>query len=405
MGIEGFSNFLKSKAPKSIVEIPLKALSGKKICIDMANLIFRMRCGAISQAIRSTDLLSEEPSINLINKINTKYILDRLALFLYHNINVICIFDSEPHPLRSIVHGRRKKDKDDVKAKFDEIRKKWLDVSIMERQVLIPDYIKYYTRFYTSPPFGYMAHIQNLCRELGFPTYNPSIFFPSVDGHPSSGDGEALCATFCMNGNDYCWGAYTNDSDFHVYGGNYSILDIFEKNITGIREYHIQIRCLESILSQLNVDFDSFQKICIIGGCDYNERIVKVQSTTVYNKFIKAGSFEKLKSMLDITPSNIDEVSKIFRSSIIKIEPPQLIFDIIKFNTCSQKLLNNESYYDYIKVINDIPMFKLDRGLPSSLPSNLPNNLSVIFDKFSVCNSSENLSEEISENTYNVQSM
>ena len=128
MGIEGFKELIKNEC---FVNIPISSISGQRICIDMANLIFKMRYGAMSKCIENTDMLSQEPDVEQINLYCTKLILDKLYMFLENNIQVICVFDSEHNPLRSIVNARRKKIKNDSKEKFGIVREKWLNSSYL----------------------------------------------------------------------------------------------------------------------------------------------------------------------------------------------------------------------------------------------------------------------------------
>ena len=165
-----------------------------------------------------------------------------------------------------------------------------------------------------------------------------------------------------MKGNDYCYGTFSTDSDYHTYGGNLEITEIYPKYSTheGDRTsvWHAKIRCLESILQQSKLTFDQFRDLCILMGTDFNPNIPNVGPVKSWKAIQKYGSIVAMSQYEDVSILRYPEVVRLFHSSIIKLTMPQPIFDTNKFRENARQIFDINGLKDHTSVIfNLLPHF------------------------------------------------
>ena len=356
-GYYGFYGSRKKEAPYSYCRVPLTNLAGKRIAIDMASLIYVMSAPVISMVTDRTNLIVEEPDRNEINRQIIHKVLERLEIYLYYNIQVICCFDSKPNPLKD--KTKRNADHEKKVNEYNAARTALYSADPLLRHALVERYKRAY-KANIKPPKEFVEHIQHLLYAIGFPVLKASDYFGEFNG-----DGEALAATLCMGGNDYCAAAATNDSDFHAYGGNWAIIDIETEpttvNNVRITMHYANMRSLEAIINQMNIPFSTFLDICIMLGNDFNDRIPGVGPVNIMKLIKQHGSIEAISRIKDVRILNYHNVLPIFNSSRIKITPPQLDFDVKRFNdSCRhpirKSILSEEGLQSHVKDIADLPM-------------------------------------------------
>jgi flap endonuclease-1 len=323
MGIQSFSEFLKQRVPNPYFEVPLQNLQDKRLAIDVSHVAYAMMSIAIKEVTDQTNLATERPDQTEIERLALDKIVARLVLFLQHGITPVCIFDSKSHPLKEAhVKVKRKADRDKIENKLKNAETNLYSVDVLFRtQTVIDEYAKYFKQF-NNIPHDFMHQLKDVLTTVGFPVFSAEDFGLETT------DAEGVCAALCLKGNDYCYAAVCNDSDFHVYGGNLGIVDIYQKNKT----YYTKVRSLEAILQQSGLTFDQFRDLCILMGTDFNPNIKNVGPKRSWDYIAKYGSIANMaKNGVNVSILNYPNVFKIFASTITKINIPSPVFNVEKF--------------------------------------------------------------------------
>jgi flap endonuclease-1 len=345
MGIQKFSDFLKKHAPNCCFEISLESLRGKTIAIDMHGLIYQMLSGATNIVVSKTNVVFNKPNSDQIERTALDMILNKLEILMYYGILPVCVFDGKSHALKSQTQVKRKADREKAKQKLLIAEQALYSVDPFSRtSTLVEEYKKCF-RASVESRWDFSSQLKEILGSTGFPVL-------SADDFPlDSGDAEGLCASLCLQGNDYCFATISEDSDYHVYGGNLEILEIYTKSVDGSTEHFAKIRSLESILKQSGLYFEQFQDLCIMMGTDYNPNIPGIGPVKSFDKLRQYGNLDNISQVLDTTRLGYHEVRKIFNSAITKIEITQPTFDVTKFKMFSRDLFDRYELKSHTDII------------------------------------------------------
>jgi 5'-3' exonuclease len=365
MGVQDFSAFLEKAAPQSTFKVPLSTFAGKRIAIDIDNLVYIMLVVVTRQVVKSTNLVEKEPDQQEIHRLTLSRILDRLTTFMYYGIQVVCCFDSEPNPLKNRVKEQRTAKHKKTEDEYESARQALYSADPLFRNAQLTERFAKACQNNIKPGWEFSAHIRNLLSTLGFPVLEAKDYFPKIqygnEMKPLNGDGEAVAAALCLSGNDYCIAANTTDSDFHVYGGNLAIteLETERKVVNGVNVtiHYAIVRSLEAILQQSSYSFDKFRDQCILLGTDYNVRIPGIGPVKSAKLIKDHGSILGIgmSRAQDISILNYMDVLQIFSAPMKRIEPPQVDFDVAKFHN-NKGILEIEGLTQYNKIISDLPL-------------------------------------------------
>lgn len=352
MGIDSFSIFLKRYAPHSYFEIPLESLQGKRIAIDMNNLAFVMMAPSVKEIVSQTNLADGPPDQTLINIRTLDRILHRLEAFMQYSITPVCVFDGEPVPLKkSHVGEKRLQKRNQIKTKLETAKQQLYSAEpLLRNQQLIDEYERYLKQN-ICVDFSFMEQLKNILQASGF------VVLLTEDFDLATNDAEALCASLCLKGNDYCFAALTTDTDFHTYGGVNAIIDIEVRS--KIRDGHryqmhyVKIRNLEAILQQTGLSFDSFQDLCILMGTDFNPNIPGIGPVKGWDLIQKYGTVPNIPRGIDTNVLNYPDVKKIFTSTLVKIEIPNLEFNWEVFCSHARDVFNIHGMKDHASIISN----------------------------------------------------
>jgi flap endonuclease-1 len=333
MGIKNFSDFIKIHAPNCYFEIPLESFRGRRFAIDINNLAFQMMGIAIKEVIDQTNIAEERPDRNEINRRALDKIIERIGVFLRYGIVPVCVFDGKAHRLKIHAKKKRKGNTDRVRQKLAEAETRLYSADPLFRtQALVNEYVKYFKQI-NEVSYEFMEQLRNLLNTVGFPTFNAMEFGLETN------DAEGICAALCLGGNDYCYAAVTNDSDFHAYGGNIQIIDVYPRSemVNGVRSsvYFAKVRSLEAILQQSKLTFEQFRDLCILHGTDFNPNIPNIGPARAWDRIQQYGSIAVMSQYVDVSPLNYLEVLKIFSSTIVKINipPPDINMELFRANS------------------------------------------------------------------------
>ena len=351
MGILNFSKFLQKHAPNCCYEYPLEAFRGKRIAIDMHGLIFQMMFGATTDIVERTDIAQERPDVNAIERKTLDMILNRLEVLMYYGITPVCAFDGKSHPMKQRTHNKRKIEREKNRDKLLEAETKLYSADpIFRTQILVNEYKKRY-KSRVEPRWEFISQLKDVLISSGFPVVSAQDFPIETK------DAEGLCAALCMPGNDHCFAAVSEDSDFHVYGGNIELIEIYQKYVTkdDVRStvYYAKVRTLERILMESGLSFEQFRDLCIMMGTDYNPNIPNVGEVKTWNYITQYGSVAALSMVMDVSPLCYPEVVKIYASPICKIELTltQLSFDETRFRERGREVFDTYGMKDHTSTI------------------------------------------------------
>jgi flap endonuclease-1 len=351
MGIQYFSEWLKLCNINCNFEIALEQFRGKRIAVDISYLTFTMKSVAIKEVVDRTNLMAEPPNMDEINRLTLDKIIAHLAIYIKYGITPVCVFDSKAHPLKGQGKLKKKAAKDNMKNKLKEAEIKLYSVDPLFRtQGLINEYSKYYKQN-TEVSIEFMNQLKDVLNTVGFPTLT------AADFKLETNDAEGICAALCLKGNDYCVATYTIDSDYHVYGGNISILDIYSKTTTvnGIKTltHYAKVRSLEAILQQSKLSFDQFRDLCILMGTDFNPNIPNVGVKKSWDYICRYGSIANMaQNGINVSILNYHNVLKIFSSTIVKIDILSPDFNTDRFREHGRNTFDLYQLRDHASNIN-----------------------------------------------------
>lgn len=365
MGIDSFNKFIKDKVPGALTEIPLQHFSGSTMSVDLFGLLFKMRPGAVKSVDKLIDLSTGEINHADINVKCTELVLKRLILYMKHDINLVICLDSKHHKLREKVRERRNNQRKKNTSEFNLLKSQLLKMDPLFRNNIATKMKNIYQNMVDTQD-GYINGLVDLLKTVGFIVVSPSDFYPKG----STGDGEALCATLCMN--NICNVGIVTDGDFHLYGGSFSIIDLNEKWVTenGFnKKIHIAtIRSLPQIMEKEDITFDQFQQICILSGIDYNDGVKGIAFATSFKHIKKHGdirnfavfnyneSVKKKVEPIDWTLINYDEVKQVIDSAMVELPNRNWNFNVTNFNKFAKNSLILEGLPDVYNLLYDTPV-------------------------------------------------
>lgn len=293
--------FLNNNFPDVIEKINYDNFNKKMIAIDASILLYQ-----IIIAIRNSgaDMINKQGDI-------TSHILglfNKTINLLKMNIIPIYVFDGKPPEFKNKILSNRK-----------EIKQKAFDKLIENSDLTYNDKIKYFKRTVTITKKQINECIE-LLKLMGIPYIEA----------PEEADSQ--CAELVKCG--IADGVLTEDMDIMTFGA----FKIY-RNLTSYKKENMVI-CLDKVLDKLKLNYEQFVELCILFGCDYNDRIKEIKSEEMYNIYI--------------TYKNIPDTLKYIQSKGIKIpnndyiiykeyflNPPIFKIDNLKLQKCNINELEN----------------------------------------------------------------
>jgi len=329
MGIEKFGEFLKTHAPNCYIDVPLSHFRGHRVSVDMDNLNHVMMRISTKIEIGETDMANQDPDQVSIHRRAKEMILTKLEVFFQAGITPVCVFDGIPHPLKQHAKQKKAKNKDKLKTRLETARKQLREGDPFIRNPIVLNEYVTCAKQDVKVSREFVHELKDILRSVGFPVLH-------ADDYPNimTKDAEGLCATLCLQGNDYCVAGYTTDSDFHVYGGNIQITEIEGRSTKdGIVQY-AKVRTLEAILQQSGLSFPQFQDFCIMLETDFNPNIPGIGLVKAWARLKKYGSLDQMALYEDVRILNHLQVRQLFNSTIVRLEfDPNFNMDLFRANS------------------------------------------------------------------------
>jgi flap endonuclease-1 len=231
MGIQFLNKILRENCDKSIWQIGIAELSGKKIAVDISIYLYKY-----------------ESNGTLLESI---YLM--LAIFREYNIIPIFVFDGKPPPEKKELLQKRRQDKAAAKNEYnklkDQLEQNQDESNNYEKNEIVA------TMDQLKKQFVYITHekiekVKELIRAYG------ATYYDAV------GEADELCALLVIK--KKAWACLSEDMDMFVYGCS-RVLRYLSLTNQSIVLYHTK-----GILANLNMTQKEFREICVLSGTDYN---------------------------------------------------------------------------------------------------------------------------------------
>ena len=267
MGIKNFSTLLKEKASSAFIKMDINDLYGKRIAIDLNNLMYRYFSSYLKEEIYQTDFIHSD--INR-EKVVAKWIhaiLDFGLLWLEHGVTPIFVLD-----------GGTREEKEDTKQRRISEKKKARDSG---KELL--DKIRSSRSLFDISPNDISELKKHLCKDVSLRTEEvlqlkktlDEFQFPVLE---AKYDSEQLCCSLALEGK--VEGVYSTDMDCLVFGTPFLITEFDKENREKLVLCGIS---LQETLKALDISFKSFVDLCIMCGCDFNQNIPKIGPKRSYD--------------------------------------------------------------------------------------------------------------------------
>ena len=284
MGIKNFSTLLKEKASSAFIKIDINEFYGKRIAIDLNNIMYRYFSSYLKEEIYQTDFIKYDVNRD---KVVSKWIhglIDFGLLWLEHGVTPIFILD-----------GNTRREKEDTKQKRINEKKKSRDIGsdlltkIRSTRSLFdisPNDLSDLRKHMSKDVSLKVEEVQLLKRTL------EEFRFPVLE---AKYDSEQLCCSLAIEGKVEA--VYSTDMDCLVYGSAYLITDFDKENRENLTLCGIS---LQKTLECLDISFVSFVDLCIMCGCDFNQNIPKIGPKRSYELIKEFESIDQLPAQYDI---------------------------------------------------------------------------------------------------------
>jgi flap endonuclease-1 len=284
MGIKNFSTLLKEKASSAFIKLDINEFYGKRIAIDLNNLMYRYFSSYLKEEIYQTDLIQNDVNREkvVIKWING--IIDFGLLWLEHGVTPIFVLD-----------GDTRKEKEDTKQKRINEKKKARD---MGTDLLTK--IRSAQSLFDVSPNDLTELRKHMSKDVSLKTEEVQLLkktieefrFPIFD---AKYDSEQLCCSLAIEGKVEA--VYSTDMDCLVYGTPYLITEFDKENR---EKLYLNVISLQKTLENLDMTFTSFVDLCIMCGCDFNQNIPKIGPKRSYDLMKEYESIDHLPENYDI---------------------------------------------------------------------------------------------------------
>jgi hypothetical protein len=252
MGIKFLNNILREQCGKSIRQIGLAELSGKKIAVDISIYLYKYE---------STNSLIEN-----------MYLM--LATFREINIIPIFVFDGKPPPEKKALLQKRRDDKAAAKNEYNKLKEQLL-ASTDQKEKDLEEQMDQLKKQFVYITHEKIEKVKDLIKAYGATYYD------------APGEADELCALLVIK--KKVWACLSEDMDLFVYGCNRVLryLSLINKSVV--------LYYTKSILEELNMTQPEFREICVLSGTDYNINVNVNNNCFVLPNTIKL--FRKYKDL------------------------------------------------------------------------------------------------------------
>lgn len=296
MGIKDINDTIKKYYTYS--EARLDCLSGRCIAVDFGTWMFKYWMPASKYIIMRTNLIVEDPDPNAIRKTWFSYSQKGLLNILQSGVYPVFVFDGPSPQDKQGEKAKRIETKIKSKNTYQQMlsdARSSHDVldSRVDLTVLRKECIKAY-----SIPHEEYEYAMYFLQSLGFNVFKPNC------------EAEKFCSMLCIEG--LVSGVYSSDTDNLAYGCPLWISDI-DIGIIG-EDYCTKMTYIqyENMLQHLAITKETFTDLCIMHGCDYNERIKGIGPVKACNLILECGNIDNMVGRINTSVLNHRRCRELF---------------------------------------------------------------------------------------------
>lgn len=303
MGIKNLNKFLKENAKDSIKLGHVSELNGKKIAIDISIYMYKF---------------ASEGTL-----IENMYLM--LSIFRYYNVIPIFVFDGKPPAEKKELLQKRREDKKEAEAEFNELKNKLqinANMEESEKQEIINNMDILKKKFIYIKKKD-IENVKNLIRCYGATYYD------------APGEADQLCALLVIK--NKVWACLSEDMDMFVYGCNRVLRYLSLLNHT------VVLYDTKEILNTLEMTQKELSEICVLSGTDYNYSTGNKYTPSLYKTLDYFKNYR-----LENSRENFYDWLKINTDYITDYDNLKKTYEMFEFNKnyCNLKIFEN------IKIIN-----------------------------------------------------
>lgn len=319
MGIKELNPLIKKYAPAAMINLPNDYLYGKRIAIDTNWWLCNNMSKARKNVMNRLTCIENRSAIE--GKIRQEWIkITQSSIFSWLKIKCtpVFVFDGPGQEMKEDVRAKRKEDREKRNAKIERL------FNILEENPLdmtaINDLKKEMRLFMHINTEDY-EYLQGFLEIIGMPV----IY--------AKGDGEKLCASLCIE--KKVAAVYSQDVDVYPYGCPLTIVKAdYGGGFPAVR--------LDTILDELDLNHAQFIDLCIMCGCDFNNK-TRIRGIGIVRslKLIKEhGYIDYLPHNMDVECLKHGECREMFRYC------PSLVED--NLNVDKQKIYTAREYLNFV---------------------------------------------------------
>jgi len=279
MGIEGLKT-LVDKCPNAQRFIPARFFRGKRIAIDAGNVMVKTITSIWSKEVERTRYPNEEPNMDRFIRQWLNRLYSDLNFFLQAGITPIYVFDGKNPPEKEKCQIKRRGERQKCQEEYDQLLDRISQMNESQYRTIIGQLKTKAKRLFPCS-YEMIGLMQEFYGSLGVPVIE------------CKEESERLCAQLVRSG--YCSAVFTEDRDTLVHGAPIIIIDKGAMiEFEGRNEPAIEIIDLYELLIGLQLSFAQFVDLCIMCGCDYNDRIKQLGPGRAYPLIRKYGSIANI---------------------------------------------------------------------------------------------------------------
>lgn len=242
--------------------IPLSNFRGQKIAFDASMCLNAKIITAHNDLLASCTDMSKLYDRRLLQQRFIKDIIAFFGTFMKEGITPVIVFDGQVHPYKLAEIEKRKSVKQEKEKHIDEVKERYSLMHPLDRTQEIEEEMRKTLKNYIKITKEDRLLMKTTLQELGFTCIDAPY------------DGEKTCAALCREG--LVAAVFGNDTDNYPLGTPYLITKIGWNGINNtcdivvLNELLFVLSCYLGYQCTQEILID----ICIIHGCDFNERMV-----------------------------------------------------------------------------------------------------------------------------------
>ncbi len=223
-------------------------------------------------------------------------IMEYTMKIMSFNIFPVYVFDGEEKDAKKGTHEKRSKQKQDTKNKIDELVKKLDSIDVLD---IDDDEVEQLRKLKTSVlkvDRDTVQKFKDLLSAIGLPVIT------------AKGEAEKLCCIMANKG--LVSGVHSEDTDCIALRCPLLITGITKGSYGN--KTQVNVTKFHPILKTLNITYESFLDLCIMSGCDYNERISGIGPEKAFKLISDLESIDNLPETIDKTCLNYEMCRELF---------------------------------------------------------------------------------------------